>query len=310
MINKFDSFNKVDFFLKSVGVDDDLSDLVFAIARAGKYVSHSVMHGETGYSDSNNNFGENQLKLDIISDDIFCSHLKSTELVSVFASEEQENLVKVSNNGRFAVAFDPLDGSSIVNANFSVGSIFGIYEGDQFLGKKGKDLLCSGYIIYGPITKLVVATHNGVYEFVENFIGEFVYKKEFKKLADSAKYFAPGNIRAAKENNNYKKLINKFMDDQLTLRYSGGMAPDIHMIFTKESGFFCHLSDSKYKNGKLRLLYECASFAFINDILGGLAVDENGENILEKEITHLHQTTSIIIGSKFTVEDSLRILNS
>lgn len=306
----FDPFHRIDPFLRDEGTPEDLTSLIFAIARAGKYVSHAIRNGNLGYSESSNASGESQLALDVLSDNIFCDHLKATGLVASFASEEQDDQIDLPGDGKFSVAFDPLDGSSLVNANFSIGSIFGIFEGNQFLGKTGNDLIASGYIIYGPRTAIIVATKKGIWEFVENAIGEFVHSEREITIAETAKYFAPGNLRATAEREDYTTLVHYLMNEQLTLRYSGGMVPDIHMIFTKGSGIFTYPGHSKYPNGKLRLLYECAPFAFLAKAAGGIALDEFGTPILEKKIEDLHQRTSIFIGSKETVEEAIGILNN
>lgn len=303
-------FCRLDPVLKEHGNNDDLTQLLFSIARAGKYVAHAIRNGGQNYSETTNSSGEQQLALDVLSDEIFCDHLRATGLVSAFASEEQEEQVDLEGNGKFAVAFDPLDGSSLLGANLSVGSIFGIYSGNSFLGKTGKDLVAAGYIIYGPRTAMVVATEKGILKFTENIIGEFVLRRNDISVSDTAKYFAPGNLRATSEREDYSAMVDHFFKKQLTLRYSGGMVPDIHMIFTKGSGIFCYPGYSKHPNGKLRLLYECAPFAYLMEKAGGVAVDEKGKRILDIEIEELHQRTSIFIGSRNTVEEAVSFLKN
>ncbi len=306
-----EAFLRVNPFLRDVGIPDDLRDIIFSIAHAGKYVAHSIRNGSLGYAHSENPSGEDQLALDVVADKIFCEHLNSTCRVGTFASEEQEAEVKItcSDGQHYAVAFDPLDGSSLVSANFAIGTIFGIYAGDQFLGKKGREMVAAGYILYGPRTLLVVATEKGMWEFTENGIGEFVLSRENIVVEPDAKYFAPGNLRALAERSDYEKLFLHWAKTPLTLRYSGGMVPDIHMIISKGSGIFCYPGHSAYPNGKLRLLYECAPFAYLIEKAGGVAKDEFGVNILDKEIKTLHHRSSILIGSKNEVEQALSFLN-
>lgn len=298
----------LDTFLKNSPIDDDLGRVIFTIARAGKYVAHSIREGELGKAGSENASGESQLALDVIADKIFCEHLRSTGLIARFASEEQEESVWVNKDGRFSVAFDPLDGSSLVDANLSIGAIFGIFPGKTFLEKKGSDLLVGGYILFGPRTTLVFATQEGIWEFTENAIGEFIQSRENFSLAEDARYFAPGNLRAISENPKYEKLFLYLAKKPLTLRYSGGMAPDIHHIFTKGSGVFSYPSHSQYPEGKLRLLYECSVFAFLAEAAGGIALDEKGKRILDKKITDLHVRTTIFVGSKNTVNHCVEMM--
>jgi len=297
----------LDTFLKTAA-GPDLGKVIFTIARAGKYVAHALRNGDLGKSGLENPSGENQLALDILADKIFCDHLRSTGLVAVFASEEQNGEVAVSPDGKFSVAFDPLDGSSLVDSNLAIGAIFAIYRGAGFLGKTGREMAAAGYLIFGPRTKFVFATENGIWEFTENAIGEFTLSKEKIELLPDAKIFAPGNLRALAERPEYEKLFLELAKTPLTLRYSGGMVPDIHLAFSKSSGIFLYPSHSKYPNGKLRLLYECAVFAFLAKAAGGAALDENGAEILDKKITKLHERTTFIVGSKNTVFRAVEIL--
>jgi fructose-1,6-bisphosphatase len=305
-----EAFLRVNPFLRDKGVPDTLRDIIFSIAHAGKYVAHSLRHDHMKYAYSENASGEQQLALDVRADKIFCEHLRSTKQVARFASEEQENEVILSPQGaeQYCVSFDPLDGSSLVDANFTIGSIFGIFRGDHFMGKTGRDIEAAGYILYGPRTILVIATEEGVWEFSENGIGEFIFSRGDFSLQPEAYFFAPGNLRAVSEREEYKKLVHYWAERGLTLRYSGGMVPDVHMMVTKGSGIFCYPGHSKYPKGKLRLLYECAPLSFIVEKIGGLACDEYGKNILDQKVTELHQRTSIIFGSKEEVAVAIQKL--
>jgi len=305
-----DASLRIEPFLREKGVSESLRKIIFSIAHAGKYVSHAMKNGSQAYSGKQNASGEDQLQLDILSDMIFCDHIRSTRKVAIFASEEQEESVSIScvDDEQYAVAFDPLDGSSLFQANLAVGSIFGIYPGNTFLGQKGENMVAAGYILYGPRTTCTVATNKGIWEFSENAVGEFVISRENIVVTEDAKFFAPGNLRATSERTDYMEYVESCMTRQLTLRYSGGMVPDIHMILTKGSGIFSYPGYSAAPNGKLRLLYECAPFAFLMEKAGGAAKDENGIRILEKEITELHERTPIFIGSKNEVEKAVKIL--
>lgn len=293
-------------FLHEQGCDEELIQIISYIARAGKYVQHAIRHEHLGVSGTVNIQGEEQLKLDVISDNIFCKHLEETNLIAQIASEEQDNaLMLMENMGEYSVAFDPLDGSSLVSSNLAIGSIFGIFKGNGFIGKTGRQMACAGYILYGPRTTLFCSIGKGLYSFMLNDLGEFQCFDEGMKVAPDAKIFAPGNLRATKERPEYEKLVNHWMEQGLTLRYSGGMVPDVNTIFCKGNGIFTYPSHSKYPNGKLRLLYECAPFAYLMEQAGGKAVTEKGEPILDIPIEELHQRTSIFIGSVKTVEDAV-----
>lgn len=304
-------FLKVDPYLRDAGVENELRRIIVSVAHAGKYVAHAIRNETPGFADSSNFSGENQLALDVLSDKIFCEHVQASGMVVRFASEEQRGSVEISSHakGKFSVAFDPLDGSSLVDADLAIGSIFAIYRGEDFIGKTGRDIVSSGYILYGPKTLFVVATKQGIWEFTENAIGEFVLTRENMVLAPVAKYFAPGNLRAINSRTEYEQLVLSWGKRQLVLRYSGGMVPDIHMIVSKGSGIFAYPGGEKYPQGKLRLLFECAPFAFLIEAAGGAATDDKGVDILDKQVTELHQRTSIIIGSNDEVAQAVKVLN-
>lgn len=297
-------------FLHETNCDDDLRHLLSYISRAAKYVIHAIRHENLGLSGKMNIQGEEQLALDIRSDHIFCQHLKDSNLVNTLASEEQEETIRLMETGSFAVAFDPLDGSSLLDSNFAVGSIFGIYRGKNFIGKTGRQMVAAGYVLYGPRTTLVCSIGQGVHEFLLNDLGEFQCVRENLTVAETAGIFAPGNLRVAKDRPEYEHLVNSWMEDSLTLRYSGGMVPDVNMIFSKGHGIFSYPSSPQYPSGKLRLLYECAPMAFLMEQAGGAALSETGEHVLDIPIEQLHQRTSIFLGSPETVQNAVNSLCS
>lgn len=301
------SFNHT---LRSNNVPNDVRSLLYHIARGVKYINFSLRSGNTGKANSANSSGEDQLKLDVISDRIIMSELEGSELCALLASEEQDEMVKFpAPRGKFVVAYDPLDGSSLVDANLTIGSIFGIWKGAELVGKKGKDMVASAYSIYGPRVELVVAVKGkGVFNFEMNDVGEFMLTKSGLKLREKSKYFAPGNLRATQINKKYLKLINDYIAEKRTLRYSGGMVPDLHHILSKGEGIFTYPGCEKHPNGKLRLAFECAPYAFIFQEAGGKATTSDGQNILDIEITDQHQRTTIFIGSKGEVDEAVKAL--
>ncbi len=277
-------------------VSDDLRHLILDIARAAKYIHFAIRTTEVGLAGSQNQFGEEQQKLDVLSDDIIATHLQESRLVSSFASEEREEIVELDRDLPFSVVYDPLDGSSLVDANFAIGSIFGIYGGNTFMGKTPRLQVAALYVIYGPRTLLVYAAGNGVHAFILNEVGEFTLLRSFLGIGDEADNYSPGNLRAINDNAGYKAVMLRWLDEELTLRYSGCMAADVHHIVSKGQGVFVNVGGKKYPEGKLRLVFECGPFAYIAEQAGGKASD--GENaILDKTITSLDQRTPIIIGS-------------
>ena len=285
--------------LRNAGTPDKLRHLIIDIATSVKYIVHALKTGDLGMAGTSNLYGENQLALDVLSNEIIKRHLNESYVVGSFASEEESKIVEIQHGEKkYAVVFDPLDGSSLVDVNQSVGSIFGIYDKNSFIGKTGKDQIAALFVVYGPRTTLVYSTKKGVHEFSLNDIGEFTLSIENIKLNDNHKIFSPGNLRAISENKKYLKLIENWGIQGKTLRYSGGMAPDINSILMKKQGVFTYPAHSKNPTGKLRLLYECNPFSFLITEAGGLAIDEQGNNILDIKIEKIEQTTPIFIGSK------------
>lgn len=282
--------------LRASLVSDDLRHLILAIAQSAKYIQYALRTTEAGLAGTKNQFGEEQLTLDVLSDAIIRQHLCETRLVSVFASEEHPELIEMDPHAQFAVVYDPLDGSSLVDANFAIGSIFGVYPGSELLSRTPRSQVAALYALYGPRTVLVYSTGKSVHEFLLNEVGEFVLLREYIGVGDIAKNYSPGNLRAVNDNAGYRDLMDQWLSRGLTLRYSGCMVADVHHILSKGQGVFTNVSGSVYPEGKLRLLFECGPFAYIIEHAGGAA--SNGqEAILDIPIRSLDQRVPVILGS-------------
>lgn len=284
---------------------DPLRHLILDIARAAKYIQYAIRTTEAGLAGTKNQFGEEQVKLDVLSDEIIQQHLKESRLVAGFVSEEQSEIIELKKDAPYSVVFDPLDGSSLVDVNFAIGSIFGIYEGKKILGRTSRELVASLYVIYGPRTLLVYSTGNGVHEFILNDVGEFIVLREFLGIGDKAKNYGPGNLAAMAENAGYKQVMESWLaNTAMTIRYSGCMVADVHHVLSKGQGVFANVGGgpaSKYPKGKLRLVFECGPFAWLVEQAGGAASD--GElAILDVKIKEIDQRTPLVIGSKAEVE--------
>lgn len=297
-------------FLRRIGFESDIRSLTYHVLRACKYINFSIRAGHTGYAETENASGEDQLKLDVLSDQIILKQLERSELCALAVSEEQEHPVQfASPRGAFTVAYDPLDGSSLFDANLSIGSIFGIWEGDEILGQTGQDLVAAIYVVYGPqVTAVISAKGLGTHSFEMNDVGEFMLSRENIAIAETSKYFAPGNLRACNTNAKYKALVDEYIATGRTLRYSGGMVPDLHHILSKGSGIFAYPADAKNTNGKLRLSFECMPMALIFSEAGGAACDTSGHDILDKTIVEAHERCPILIGSRVDVAEAVTAL--
>ena len=288
-------------YLKSCGVDDRGFSIAETLVVAVKRISHVIKTSSTGKAGTFNIYGEEQLALDVISDKIVQEECRKNEYIGLIASEELPDEIKLSAGeyADYAICYDPLDVSSLVDVNLAVGTIFGVYETKTFIGVKGSQQTGAMIAVYGPRTTIVLTVKQGVKEFVMNADGEFEMSNDNVKI-EEGKMFAPGNLRAAIERKDYLDLVNYWCKEQYTLRYSGGMVPDINQILLKGKGIFAYPGYSEAPNGKLRLLFECAPMSLLVTQAGGAASDGKMD-ILEKVVEKLDQRTPIYIGSKAEV---------
>ena len=259
-------------------------------------IDKAIKTEDLGYCDSANATGDNQLKLDVKSDAIVERHLAANPLIKTVVSEEKEDALTVNENGKYTVCYDPLDGSSLADVNLSVGTIFGIYEGEP----KGSTLVASAYIVYGPRIELVTVKkgerpqHYRAKDGVFNRICDI-------KLDAKGKLNAPGGTQQH-WCDDHKSLIDDLFAEGYRLRYSGGMVPDLHQILLKGGGLFSYPGTVDKPKGKLRQLFEVFPFALMYEGAGGQAVNEKGKPLLSLAPAHLHDTTPCFFGSHYEIE--------
>lgn len=301
----------------------ELSKLLHAIRRAAKVVNHKVrkagLSNILGASSATNVQGEQQQKLDIYANEIFIDTLVNREILCGIASEENDDYITIKgqqedHKNKYVVLMDPLDGSSNIDVNVSVGTIFSIYrrisevgtpvQQEDFL-QPGHKQVAAGYVAYGTSTLLVYTTGHGVNGFTLNpSIGTYYLSHPNMKFPDK------GNIYSVNEGNyldfpqgvkNYIKYCQEEKEDRpYTSRYIGSLVSDMHRNIIK-GGIYIYPQSSKYKSGKLRLLYECNPMAFIAEQAGGKASD--GERrILDIEPTKLHQRIPFFCGNDYMVD--------
>jgi len=287
-------------YLRESGVDRDLTRVICEIANASKYIINAIRTGDLGVAGTSNLYGEQQLALDVLSDRIIQKRLMYSGVIAKMASEELDEIITVTapTNGRYSVAFDPLDGSSLVDVNLAVGTIVSIYEGDNVL-QRGRNQVAALYVLYGPRTTMVVSTGNGVHEFAMNLLMEFDLVQENIKLQGPAKIYAPGGARN-KYSNGVEKFAQHLETNGAKLRYSGGFVPDINQVLIKRGGIFMypHLKDAP--DGKLRLLYELNPMAFLVEQAGG-AASTGKQRILDIEPESDDQRAPVFIGTSEAV---------
>lgn len=275
-----------------------MNEIFEAIKRSAIRIREAIEYDDTGYSELHNATGDTQLKLDIKSDLIIEEEFRKVSSIKEIVSEEKEDKTPLHVDGIYLIGYDPLDGSSLIDVNLSVGSIFGIYKG----GYAGANLVASVYVVYGPRVELVVATDK-VRFYRLNKQNEFVYQKDIQ-LKEKGKLNAPGSTQMCWEAK-HKKMIDDIFNDGYRLRYSGGMVPDLHQILLKGGGLFSYPATSDVPKGKLRMIFEVFPFAFVYERAGGQAVDGKGR-ILDLTPSHAHDTTPCFFGSNSEIQRVLK----
>src|SRR5512138_1493928 len=182
--------------LRSQNICNNLIHLICEIAEASKYVIHAVRTGDLGVAGTSNLYGEEQLALDVLSDRIMRKRLTHSGVVCNIASEEMDDIYQAQNDGPdlYSVAYDPLDGSSLVDVNLAVGTIVSIYKGSNLL-QPGRNQVAAMYILYGPRVSLVYSVGNGVHEFTMNQLMEFTLTRENVTMKPSGDIYSPGGLR-------------------------------------------------------------------------------------------------------------------
>jgi fructose-1,6-bisphosphatase I len=258
-------------------------------------IDHAIKTADLGYSDSENSSGEEQLKLDVQSDIIIEKAFASVDVVKNLVSEEKEGVLALNEAGKYTICYDPLDGSSLVDVNLSVGSIFGIYEN----ALQGSNLVASAYVVYGPRIELVIAT-KGKKPMLYRAIGDTFKEIGTISLDKKGKLNAPGGTQQ-----NWCDYHKTFVDDLFAegyrLRYSGGMVPDLHQIMLKGGGIFSYPATSDKPHGKLRQLFEVIPFAFMYEQAGGEAINDKGLRLMELIPSHPHDTSPCFFGSEYEI---------
>ncbi|PKL37116.1 fructose-bisphosphatase class I [Candidatus Peregrinibacteria bacterium HGW-Peregrinibacteria-1] len=286
-------------YLREKGVADDLAGVFLDLAEAGKEIRDILKTDLGEEAGTANVYGDDQMKVDVEANEVFVRKMRENGSVGVVASEELDG-EHILGEGKFGVAADPIDGSSLLDVNLAVGSIFGVYETGTFVGCSGRDQLGAMCLVYGPRVTLVLTFGAGVSQFILMGNGDFVLVRD-DFVMKQVKMFAPGNAKASVLRDDYFDLLSYWFREGYKLRYSGGMVPDIYQILIKGGGIFAYPADDDAPNGKLRLLVEAAPMAFLIEQAGGAASD--GEyDILDRKISNIEQRTIVYIGSREEVD--------
>ena len=299
----------------------ELSNLLYDIALAAKIIAAAIRRAGLvnilGTAGNQNVQGEEQQKLDVIANETFKNCLNHTGRVCVMGSEEDEDIIPVPPEypvGKYAVLFDPLDGSSNIDVNAAVGTIFSIYRRISLEGRgtvadvlqPGCKQVASGYVMYGSSTMLVYTTGQGVHGFtLDPTIGEFLLSHPKIVTPRVGRYYSVNESNFGRWNRGMQAAVRGLKGDAPDLmpaknsRYIGSLVADFHRNLIA-GGIFLYPADSRNPQGKLRLLYEASPMAFIAEQAEGSATD--GDNrILDIIPHHLHQRTPLVIGSRLDV---------
>ncbi len=293
----------------------EFSGLLRHIGIAAKIVNRIVnkagLMDILGLDGNTNSSGDAVQKLDIYANDLMIEYLQNSGLCAGVASEELDEFISFCSDlpakNKYIVVIDPLDGSSNIDVNISVGTIFGIYkrtssENDtlqlsDFL-QKGNQLVAGGYVLYGTSTMLVYTTGFGVNGFTyDRGIGEFCLSHPDMKIPDKGNNYSINQGYFRQFSQGIQNYLNKCSDENMMLRYIGSMVADVHRTLCL-GGVFLYPVTQKNPDGKLRMLYECNPMSFVVEQAGGISIDESGNRIMDLPVDSLHQRSSIIIGSK------------
>lgn len=312
-----------EFILHNENLNEDRSGKLTALLRdigvAAKIVNREVnkagLVNILGIAGSENATGDMVQKLDIFANEKMIALLSNSGECAAIVSEENEKIITLpKRNDRtpgYIVAMDPLDGSSNIDVNVSVGTIFGIYKvqdvnmpiDESCFLQKGTEVIAAGYVLYGTSTMLVYTTGNGVNAFtLDPSIGEFCLSHENIRIPDRGNYYSVNQGYYLKFDVEMRRYIDHCSDLNLRLRYIGSMVSDVHrMLF--QGGIFLYPNTRKYPHGKLRLLYECVPMSFVVEQAGGISINTKLERIMEITPVNIHERSTIVIGSPAMVNE-------
>ncbi len=302
------------FFPEATG---ELSGLLYDLALAGKIISSKVRSAGLidiiGATEDENVQGEIQQKLDIISNDIIVKAVDHSGRICAMASEEEPEIIHVPDNfkkGKYTLLFDPLDGSSNIDVNVPVGTIFSVFkkvsdgpDGTlEDMLQKGAKQVAAGYVIYGSSTMLVYTTGSGVHGFtLDPTIGEFLLSHPNIRIPEHGRYLSVNDSYEQVWDEPTRALMRRYRGldgerEAMNVRYVGSLVADFHRNLLG-GGLFAYPANTKSPKGKLRLLYEANPLAFIVEQAGGLASDGK-TRIMDIQPTELHQRVPLYLGSK------------
>ncbi len=294
-----------------------LSIALTAIESATKIISAKVskagLSNILGATDETNVSGDVVQKLDVLANELLIQHLSDSGQFFALASEELDEAIfpEKGKDGKYVIAFDPLDGSSNINVNVSIGTIFSIHKkvkaSVQDFFQEGSKQVAAGYVIYGSSTMMVYTTGNGVNGFtLDPSVGMFLLSHPDMKVPEKGKIYSINEAYASKWDDKLINHLRGYKEAGYSLRYIGSMVSDVHRTLIK-GGIFIYPADKKNPSGKLRLLYEASPMAFLIENAGGKS-STLAHDTLQIKPEELHQRVPVFLGSKVDVEEIVNAL--
>lgn len=316
-LDRFIKLKQSDFPFASGELSQLLRDIALAAKIVNRETNRAGLANIGGAFGQTNIQGEEQQKLDVIANIRFMRALSKGGEVCAIVSEEEDAVIDLQNNsGKYVVAIDPLDGSSNIDVNISIGTIFSIYRRKTAIGspitpedimQPGNQQVAAGYVLYGSSTMLVYTTGFGVNGFTyENSLGEFFLSHPDIQAPVSGTIYSINEGLELEWSQGIKSYVSSCKEKRFQSRYIGSLVADFHRNLLK-GGIYLYPPTSKNPNGKLRLLYEANALAFIIEQAGGKASDGN-QRILDLQPGSLHQRTPLFIGSKNMVNEAERMI--
>lgn len=307
---------------KGLSVPVGLQDLLIAVVNTCSTLSHEVAHGALigllGSAGTDNVQGEVQQKLDIIANDLLIEGVQTCKSLAGLASEEMELPLSVQGTGDYLLLFDPLDGSSNIDVNVSIGTIFSVLQKQDptvplqtsdFL-LSGRHQVAAGYVVYGPQTTMALTLGDGVVMFTLNKVtGEFLLIKDAVMIAHSTKEFAINMSNMRHWADPVRRYVDECLagttgtrDKDFNMRWIASMVADVHRVLSR-GGVFMYPWDQRepHKPGKLRLMYEANPMSFLVEQAGGASTNGT-ELIMDLQPTDLHERVSVMLGSKEEID--------
>jgi fructose-1,6-bisphosphatase I len=297
----------------------DFSWLLSGLTLAAKMIEAKIrcagLCGMVGTAGQTNVQGETQQKLDVFANEALLHCLGVRDCVAALVSEENEEPVtfdRAPGEGKYVIVFDPLDGSSNIDVNVNVGTIFSIYRRKEDSSASALDIalqaghnqVAAGYVIYGPSTVLVYTAGRGVFGFtLDPTIGAFVLSHDRMRMPEKGPYYSCNEANSADFSPHYRAYLEALRRQRYSSRYIGSLVADFHRTLLK-GGVFLYPPTASHPSGKLRLLYEANPLALIAEQAGGMAIDGEAP-ILGLQPKGIHQRTPLVVGGKCEVEEFL-----